>query len=113
MFNSLSREVMASIVGKFVRELRTQLAEKKVEIEFTEAALGYLAEKGYDPDFGARPLSRVIDDDVKRALGEELLFGALEHGGKVDVDCKDGKLTFAYESAVAPVVESKELSTLN
>ncbi len=113
MFNSLSRETMSSIVGKFVRELRVQLAEKKVEIDFTDNALAYLADKGYDPDFGARPLSRVIDDDVKRALGEELLFGALEHGGKAKVDAKDGKLTFIYESAEAPAEKAKDLSTVN
>ena len=55
-------------------------------IELTEAATDYLAKKGYDPDNGARPLARVIQDEVKRPLGEELLFGALEHGGHVVVD---------------------------
>lgn len=112
-FNALARETMHSIVGKFVRELQAQLTDKKVDIAFTEAALGYLADKGYDPDFGARPLSRVIDDDVKRALGDELLFGALEHGGKAFVDAKDGKLVFRFEASDAPVAAAKDLATLH
>ena len=60
----------------------------------TPAARAYLAEKGYDPDNGARPLGRVIQEEIKRALGEELLFGKLEKGGQVTVDAKDGKLVF-------------------
>ncbi len=112
-FNSLGRETMRSIVDKFVRELAAQLADKKVDISFSEDALAYLADKGYDPDFGARPLSRVIDDEIKRALGDELLFGALEHGGKASVGAADGKLTFRYESGEAPATASKDLSTVN
>ncbi len=98
-FDPLSRATMSSIVDKYVKELRLLLREKKVEIELTPAAREYLADKGYDPDFGARPLARVIQEDVKRPLGDELLFGKLEHGGKVTVDAKDGALRFAYEAA--------------
>jgi ATP-dependent Clp protease ATP-binding subunit ClpA len=87
-FDALSPETMASIVEKFLRELSGQLAERKVTIEVTEPARTYLAEKGYDPDFGARPLARVIQDELKQPLGEELLFGKLEKGGKVVVDCE-------------------------
>jgi ATP-dependent Clp protease ATP-binding subunit ClpA len=101
-FDPLSRATMSSIVDKYVKELRLLLREKKVEIELTSAAREYLADKGYDPDFGARPLARVIQEDVKRPLGDELLFGKLEHGGKVTVDAKDGALKFDYESAPAP-----------
>ncbi len=69
-----------------MKELSGQLAEKKVTIEITDAARTYLAEKGYDPDFGARPLARIIQEEVKTPLGEELLFGALEKGGTVVVE---------------------------
>ncbi len=77
---------MGNIVDKFMQELEGQLAEKKVTLDVTESARTYLAEKGYDPDFGARPLARIIQDEVKTPLGEELLFGALEKGGAVLVE---------------------------
>jgi ATP-dependent Clp protease ATP-binding subunit ClpA len=105
-FRALDPKIMRSIVGKFVRELGAQLAERKVTIEVTEAATEYLAEAGYDADNGARPLARVMQEEVKRPLGEELLFGALENGGRVVVDAKDGKLLFAYYSAAAPRAEA-------
>jgi ATP-dependent Clp protease ATP-binding subunit ClpA len=93
---------MRSIVGKFVKELGEQLAERKVTISLTPAATDYLADKGYDKDNGARPLARVMQEEVKRPLGDELLFGALEHGGTVvvDVEKKDGKdaLVFRFGS---------------
>ena len=73
---------MEQIVDKFIRELSAQLAEKKVTIELTEPARKLLAEKGYDPAFGARPLARVIEDKVKRPLTEELLFGAWRTAGR-------------------------------
>ncbi len=104
-FNALSREVMGHIVDKYVTELAEQLAEKKVEIEVLPPARAYLADKGYDPDFGARPLARVVQEDIKRPLGDELLFGKLEHGGKVIVDAVDGKLTFAFEPGPPPADE--------
>jgi ATP-dependent Clp protease ATP-binding subunit ClpA len=85
-FASLSRDTMGSIVDKFLTELSAQLEEKKVMMVVTEAAKAYLADKGYDPDFGARPLARVIQEELKRPLGEELLFGDLEHGGTVTVE---------------------------
>jgi ATP-dependent Clp protease ATP-binding subunit ClpA len=98
-FRSLDPKVMRSVVGKFIRELAEQLASRGVTIELTEAATEYLAKKGYDPDNGARPLARVIQEEVKRPLGEELLFGALEHGGRVVVDAKDDGLAFTFEPA--------------
>ncbi len=87
-FDALSPETMGSIVDKFMTELGGQLAERKVTLEVTPAARDYLADKGYDPDFGARPLARVIQEEVKQPLGEELLFGTLEHGGNVVVDAE-------------------------
>jgi ATP-dependent Clp protease ATP-binding subunit ClpA len=94
VFNSLSPSVMASIVDKFVVELQDQLASRKVTLEATPEARALLAEKGYDPDNGARPLGRVIQDELKKPLGDELLFGKLEHGGHVKVDAKDGQFVF-------------------
>jgi ATP-dependent Clp protease ATP-binding subunit ClpA len=92
-FDALSPLTMASIVDKFLKELLGQLAEKKVTMEVTDEARVYLADKGYDPDFGARPLARVIQEEVKTPLGEELLFGKLEKGGNVVVDVEDAEVT--------------------
>jgi ATP-dependent Clp protease ATP-binding subunit ClpA len=99
-FNALSKETMASIVDKYVKELEAQLADRKVEIVVDASARAHLAEKGYDPDFGARPLARVIQEEVKRPLGDELLFGRLEHGGKVTVSAAEGKLAFTFEKGL-------------
>ncbi|HEX4960926.1 MAG TPA: AAA family ATPase [Thermoanaerobaculia bacterium] len=95
-FNALSPQVMEQIVEKFIRELTTQLAEKKVTIALTDPARKLLAEKGYDPTFGARPLGRVIEDKVKRPLTEELLFGALENGGTATVDVEGGEVVMRF-----------------
>jgi ATP-dependent Clp protease ATP-binding subunit ClpA len=102
-FAPLDPKVMFQIVDKFIREVGTQLAERKVKIELTEAARAYLAKKGYDPMNGARPLGRVIQDEVKRPLTDELLFGKLASGGTVRVDAAaDGeKLTFDYSGSPA------------
>jgi ATP-dependent Clp protease ATP-binding subunit ClpA len=101
-FKSLDPAVMQSIVGKFVKELSGQLAERKVTIELTPAATDYLADKGYDKDNGARPLARVIQEEIKRPLGDELLFGKLENGGHLVVDAAtEGsakKLVFRFGS---------------
>ncbi len=98
-FKALSPEVMRNIVGKFVDELRTQLSARNATIAVTDAAVQYLAAKGYDPDFGARPLARLIQEELKRPLSEELLFGALEGGGHADVDVADGKIVITCTSA--------------
>ena len=101
-FAALDPAVMKNIVGKFVKELSGQLAERKVTLELTAGATDYLSEKGYDKDNGARPLARVIQEEVKRPLGDELLFGSLENGGHVVVDVEDEgdarKLAFRFES---------------
>jgi len=98
-FNALSPSVMTSIVDKFLVELGEQLAPRNVTITATPAAREYLAKKGYDPDNGARPLGRVIQDEIKKPLGEALLFGNLEHGGTLAVDEKDGKLVLVTKAA--------------
>jgi ATP-dependent Clp protease ATP-binding subunit ClpA len=95
-FAPLDPMVMGQIVDKFVTELEKQLADRHVTIGLTEAAKKYLAEKGFDPLNGARPLGRVIQDEVKRPLTDELLFGHLVQGGSVTVDHVEGKLTFSY-----------------
>jgi ATP-dependent Clp protease ATP-binding subunit ClpA len=105
-FDALSQETMGSIVDKFVKELREQLGERKVTISVTEAARTYLSDKGYDPDFGARPLARVIQDEVKQPLGEELLFGKLEKGGTVVVDAEDAELE---DKVTGDTVKGKKL----
>jgi ATP-dependent Clp protease ATP-binding subunit ClpA len=99
-FAPLDEATMAQIVDKFVTELGTQLAERKVNITVTPAARAYLAKKGYDPMNGARPLGRVIQDEVKRPLTDELLFGRLAEGGSVEVDAKDDKLVFNFPAVV-------------
>ena len=96
-FNPLSPDVMVKIVDKFIKELSTQLDERKVVIELSDAAREHLAKEGFDEKFGARPLARVIQDLIKRPLAEELLFGKLEAGGKVKVVLDDkGKIAFTY-----------------
>ncbi|MFM2129094.1 MAG: ATP-dependent Clp protease ATP-binding subunit ClpA, partial [Pseudomonadota bacterium] len=87
-------EVVARVVDKFVLELEGQLAERDVDIELTEEARRWLATRGYDQAFGARPLARVIQENIKRPLADELLFGKLAKGGLVRVSIKDDKPVF-------------------
>jgi len=99
-FAPLGEREMLLIVDKFVAELGKQLGERKVTVTLSPAARERLAKKGYDPMNGARPLARVMQDEVKRPLTDELLFGALASGGSVAVDVADDKLTFAFAKAV-------------
>jgi ATP-dependent Clp protease ATP-binding subunit ClpA len=101
-FDPLSPETMTRVVEKFIVELGDQLAERDVSIELSPSAKQYLAEKGYDKQNGARPLGRLIQDEVKKPLGDELLFGALEDGGHVRVDVKDDKLSFSFKAKAEP-----------
>jgi ATP-dependent Clp protease ATP-binding subunit ClpA len=91
-FKPLDAQTIAHVVDKFLVELETQLDEKNVTIEVDDAARGWLAEHGHDAIMGARPMSRLIQEKIKRLLAEELLFGKLEHGGDVLVTVKDGEL---------------------
>jgi ATP-dependent Clp protease ATP-binding subunit ClpA len=100
-FRPLDPAVMEAIVEKFVRELEAQLAERKIAISLTPEARSFLATKGYDPAFGARPLARVIQEELRDPLTEEILFGALERGGRVRVGVADGKVTLDAEPAPA------------
>ena len=85
-FAPLQPVVMERIVEKFVAELQGQLADRGVSLTLKPAARAYLAEKGYDPLMGARPLARVISEELKKPLSEEILFGKLDGGGSVTVD---------------------------
>jgi ATP-dependent Clp protease ATP-binding subunit ClpA len=102
-FAPLTQEVVARVVEKFVMQLEAQLADRNVTIELSSAAKEWLAERGYDKLYGARPLARVIQEHIKKPLAEELLFGRLAKGGAVKVAMKDGKLDFEITEAVAPV----------
>ncbi len=100
-FGTLTPAVMETIVEKFILQLEAQLSEKHVAITLTPAARAWLATKGYDVTFGARPLGRVIQRDVRDPLTDEILFGKLEHGGTVTIDVADNALTFTYEDKQA------------
>ncbi len=106
-FKSLSPDVMTRIVDKFVMQLETQLADRNVVIELTDAARQWLADKGYDPLFGARPLARVIQEHLKKPLADELLFGRLAKGGVAQVDIADGEPVFTYPAAAASAKTGK------
>jgi len=97
-FNSLSMEVIEKVVDKFIMELDEQLNEKKVFLHLTAKARRWFAERGYDPTFGARPMARLIQNEIKRVLADDILFGKLQNGGKVTVDENEGKLTFEYSA---------------
>jgi ATP-dependent Clp protease ATP-binding subunit ClpA len=96
-FNPLPREVMVLVVDKAMKELTTQLAERNVTVELTPAAREYFANKGYDEQNGARPLARLVQDEIKKPLSSEILFGSLEKGGRAVIDIKDGQVDFIYE----------------
>jgi len=95
-FRALNHEAMENVVDKLIRELEGQLAEKRVSIKLSAAAKSWLAEKGYDPDFGARPLRRLIMAEIGDVLTEQILFGELTRGGEARVDLDDGRLHFIY-----------------
>ncbi len=98
-FGNLNEEVISLVVDKFVMELEAQLADRHVSIELSDDARKWLADKGYDPLYGARPLARTIQEHIKKPLAEELLFGKLTKGGlvKVAIDPETKKPTFTFE----------------
>ena len=101
-FAALGRDIIMRVVEKFLMQLEEQLHEKKVEATFTTALKDYLAVKGFDPQMGARPMARLIQDTIRTALADELLFGRLTNGGKVTVDLgadQQVRLVFAEEEA--------------
>jgi ATP-dependent Clp protease ATP-binding subunit ClpA len=131
-FKPLTSGIMEMIVGKYVKELNAQLAERKVSVELTPAAVAWLARKGFDPAFGARPLARIIQEKLKDPLADEMLFGSLAKGGKAAVDAakakdagKDGgkvkgkdkggvdapesPFTFTFEAAAAKAASERKM----
>ncbi len=95
-FRPLDEEVMTRVVDKFIRQLQASLAERKISLTLTDSARYDLARRGYDPVFGARPLGRLIENEIGNVLADEILFGRLSTGGKVRIACKAGRLDFSY-----------------
>ncbi len=110
-FRALDTEIIMRVVDKFLMQLEEQLHEKKVDAVFTERLRAFLAKKGFDPLMGARPMQRLIQDTIRKALADELLFGKLVGGGKVTVDLDEDdkvRLTFAESAPPAAPGEGEE-----
>ena len=110
-FKPLDTQVILRVVDKFLMQLEGQLHEKKVEVVFTDTLRAWLAEKGFDPLMGARPMARLIQDSIRAALADELLFGRLLHGGRVTIDLDaDEKIQLVFEPVeTAPADQSASL----
>ena len=101
-FKALDNEIILRVVDKFLMQLEAQLHEKKVEAHFSDDLKAWLAEKGFDPLMGARPMARLIQDTIRSALADELLFGRLVNGGKVTIDLDDDdKVRLVFEETEA------------
>ncbi|NCT49714.1 MAG: ATP-dependent Clp protease ATP-binding subunit ClpA, partial [Paraglaciecola sp.] len=98
------QEIILQVVDKFIVELQVQLDNKGVSLEVSTPARAWLAEKGYDKNMGARPMARVIQQEIKKELAHELLFGRLSHGGSVKITLVNDKLAFEF------VTDAKEKS---
>ena len=107
-FRALDASIILRVVDKFLMQLEGQLHEKKVEAVFTDALRAWLAEKGFDPLMGARPMARLIQDTIRSALADELLFGRLVQGGRVTIDVDEHeKITLNFEeTASTPTITS-------
>jgi len=112
-FKPLTPDVIARVVDKFLLQLEAQLQEKRVEAHFTDELKAWLAAKGFDPVMGARPMARLIQETIRAALADELLFGRLAHGGEVTIDIDDHEkvvLRFPEDGETSdhlPVVEAE------
>ncbi|MCL4748003.1 MAG: AAA family ATPase, partial [Burkholderiaceae bacterium] len=112
-FKALDGEVILRVVDKFLIELEEQLHEKKVEAIFTEGLRKYLSEKGFDPLMGARPMQRLIQDTIRKALADELLFGKLVGGGRVTVDLdEEGKVALTFSESAPPSGEEERAESV-
>lgn len=103
-FNPLTYDDIVRVVDKFVNEVKELLIEKEVTLSLSDNARTWFADKGFDRQYGARPMARIIKQKIREPLADELLFGVLEHGGKVSVDVVDGELKIGCEKAVEPPV---------
>lgn len=109
-FESLPLEVVTAVVDKFIKELVEGLTERQVTLTISQEAKEWLAQKGYDPVLGARPMARIIQTEVSDPLADELIFGDLAQGGTVSIGLSEGRLTFACTSAsVAKGGDRKQL----
>jgi len=103
-FSALDESIILRVVDKFLMQLEAQLQEKRVEATFTDALREYLAKRGFDPLMGARPMARLIQDTIRRALADELLFGRLASGGKVTIDVDEaGEIHLLFDEETVPV----------
>lgn len=100
-FNPLDNQTIVSVVDKFITQLQSDLDDKQIVLEVSETAKDYLAKKGYDKLMGARPMARLIQDEIKKPLAQEILFGKLMKGGTVQIDLLDGKLKFDIQENFA------------
>ena len=107
-FRALPQSAVLRVVDKFIMQLEAQLSDKRVTISLTDNARAHLAELGYDPQMGARPLAHVVQDKIKKPLAEELLFGKLVDGGSVSVDYIAGKLVFDIRAEKPPTKSAKD-----
>ena len=112
-FSKLSSEVVIQIVKKFISELNSQLKDKGIEIELNNTAAKWLADKGYDKKMGARPLARLIDNEIKSPLSRRVLFGDLVDGGKVTVGIENDKLSFTVSEFVRPLTKAERKALKN
>jgi ATP-dependent Clp protease ATP-binding subunit ClpA len=112
MFAPLSKEHIGRVVDKFIIQLEAQLADRKIEFEVTKGANQWIADKGYDKRYGARPLGRTIQEYVKKPLADEILFGKLKYGGlvKVGIDRKKENLTFKFIPTPKPKAPEDDTS---
>lgn len=93
-FSQLNKEMVMLVIDKALTEMEKTLSERKITLEISQAAKEFIFEKGFDPSYGARPIARAIDENIKKKLVDEILFGRLTDGGKVKVDCEKGVLSF-------------------
>ena len=111
-FSSLSPMVISKVVEKFIMQLEVQLEDRNVTIEIDEAARVWIGNKGYDKNYGARPLSRIVQENIKKPLAEELLFGKLTNGGLVRITLNENELHFDYKSTKVPTKQSNTPETI-
>ena len=108
-FKALQPEVIRQVVTKFVLQLEAQLADRNITLELTDDAADWLAKNGFDELYGARPLGRVIQENIKKPLADDILFGRLTRGGHVKDELKEGKIAFDIKPASGgPVKETGE-----
>jgi ATP-dependent Clp protease ATP-binding subunit ClpA len=106
-FGALTPEAVERVVDKFITELDAQLLARRVTVQLTPGARRWLAERGYDQTFGARPMARLIQTEIKRVLADEMLFGQLRDGGRVEIDAGPDGLVFRYAPLKAPAAPAE------